>query len=129
MVETVMHKYDLRCVLVYSNGKTWTSQWNRSSPEDPATCASMQPRDGLLYAAIQGKEKRTKAVSVLATCKADDFLQFRWVGAVRAPGMNFGKIKRTPTVIGLTIVERWQEVSVMRSGKMEQKTKTLNLRG
>lgn len=130
MIQNVLHKYDLRCVLVYANGKVWCGQWNRSSPDDPATCASMQPRDGLLYAAIEGKDKATKAQTVLAKVTADSFMQFRWVGAVRAPGgAVFGSVKRHPTVIGLTLVERHQEAIVLRSGKVEYKVKTIQLRG
>jgi len=89
----------------------------------------MQPLEGLLFAAVEAKEKNTKQITLLAKSTGGSFRQFRWVGAVRAPGGKFGKVTVQPTVIGLTLVESLQEAIVLRSGKVEYKVRTFQLRG
>jgi hypothetical protein len=108
--------YLLRCRFDFINRPTWASQWDKSGPND-TDMACYQNKNGLLRAAIEGKDFFSKKIKILAQCEGQDFCNFEWAATVAASAGATGKIEATN--VGLVLVTRYERLTIYKTGKAQ----------
>ena len=111
----ILHKWDLRWRLDYTDGRRIVGVWMLHNDKDNATKASAQPREGLLKATIEGREVGTNQAIELLSCDAPHYVGFCWeAGMGYAPSTR--GVSKGGSVIGLSIQGWHHKVSVFIDG-------------
>lgn len=109
--------FNLRWKLYYVNKPPKFGMWDLGL-EDPATKASMQCRDGLVMAAIEAKNIRTKEIKIIVECSAADYVEHRWIAAAPSPTTAPIPIEVEGAIQGMTLVTRDNKFHVYACGRL-----------
>ena len=119
-----MNKYLLRCRFDFANRPTWFSQWDKSG-DMPCDKACFQNKEGLIRAAIEGKDRDTRQTVVLAECDGHDFNNFEWAATAPMAGMAVkGSQQLVTTNVGLILVTRSERVIIGMDGSCKIETRS-----
>lgn len=110
-------RYLLRWRFDFGNGRPEKyGQWSRPATRNEDMAAFVN-KDGIVRAAIEGKDIETREVRVLAECDGWDFVNFQWMAEAR---MGFGAAAPGPLaahrLVGLKLVTREVELQVNEAG-------------
>lgn len=100
-----------------------TSPWERSSHIE-SEMAYRQNREGLIRAAIEAKELRSKDIRILAECDGHDFINFQWMAVSFCPVEFTGEHELRNMTIGLKLVTRDYEYQVYINGDVVKSIRT-----
>lgn len=120
----------LRWRLDYADGRTRRGLWSFAGTGDEHVC-SLQPRTGLVRAAIERKEIGGSTAEIVAECAGQDFCLFKWISAARQP-VTFGSSERPrlswrkapPVVIAAVLVTREDQALAYADGTVRVETRT-----
>lgn len=128
---TFHKKFDLRWRFEFTGNRPakygkWSSPGN-----SPELQAWNKNKEGVARACIEGKDVETGASCVLVDIPGQDFVNFQWIASASTPGMFNGSIRPVHQLLGLKIVARDTEISVMADGavyenKRAEDEKTIN---
>lgn len=110
----IVHKFDLRWRLDYTDGKKIFGVWMRHSDKDNSTKASTQPRDGLVRAVVEGRCVGTNQAVEMLSCDAPHYVGFCWEA-----GLGYTPSAQTikgGSIIGLSIQGWNHKVSIFIDG-------------
>ena len=119
------YHFDLRWKLIYINKPPKFGQWCR-----PASIAgekaSEQNRDGLAYAMIESKDLRTRKISILAECKAVDYIEHRWIAALPVPVsmLKHTNVSGQGGIQGMSLIARDFKMHIHVDGKIYKEAMT-----
>lgn len=107
---------------------TKRGMWSHPGPKDDfATKAWCNNAEGLVCAAIEGKNIETRELVTLVECDGADFRNFAWIVAAPLPGFmpkGFGSVTPISYVVGLRLLTRDKDVAVYDNGTAEVKPLT-----
>lgn len=116
--------YMLRWAFEYSNRPRKAGMWGMAT-KNPVDSAWAQPKDGLIYALIEGKDIKTRLTHRLVECPGADFRTFQWVATAALPGMGLkGAVTLRSKLVGLKILSRDICLEVHSDGKLLKRALT-----
>lgn len=80
--------------------------------------AAFRLTEGLVLAAIEVQHVETQEISVAVACDGWDYVNFKWISAAYGLSAGFQKI------VGMTLVTREWEYSVMTDGQVFERERT-----
>lgn len=107
--------WDLRWSFDFYQRPTINGAWTHS-----IISAWDKNKEGLLYARIEGKNRRTKEIKTFVRCAGQDFVNFQWIGMSNVGNpFKIGASKAPKTgLAGLKLISRNKEVTVNLAGKV-----------
>jgi hypothetical protein len=120
----VPEAFKLRWRFVYFDGKPDRfGAWSRAG--DQSTMAAYAPKEYLSKALVEGKNIRTGKTRVFFEIPGEDYINFEWIGAIRAnPFSVKGEQTYSPEIIGCIIHSREMVYSVSIAGAMKRRPRT-----
>lgn len=117
----VDHACDVRWHFDYADRAPKFGAWT-----DPGNCTTttawMQPKEGLVRAAIIARDRMTRRIYAIAECDGHEFVEFRWIAAASmpmTPGMLGGeRAKFIGSINGMTLVTPKEKVHVYVNGQV-----------
>ena len=108
--------FRLRWCFDYVNRPSKFGMWDKD-PVNENEKACRQLKDGLLMARIEGKDVLTLQVVTLAECPGSEFVNFKWMA-------EFSARRNIHTHVGMQLVTRYSEISVLREGVIRKEPRT-----
>lgn len=113
-------KYLLRWRFDFAGKPSKIGMWN--SDHSKAWAIN---KDGLVRAAIEGKDIQTREILTLAACDGHDFCNFKWHGFIKHGSIGHGKTAQfRPTLVGLILQTSDLDVMIMMNGEAMTKQRT-----
>jgi hypothetical protein len=116
-------KYKLRWRFDFAQKPAKYGMWDKPG-ETKETQAWCQNGEGLIRAAVEGKDPVTKEEVILAQCDGHDFVNFQWMAAAKVNPFFKGTAKTSHFLLGLKLTTREKAFEVFPDGMVNKKDRT-----
>jgi len=113
-------RYLVRWRFDYLDGKpTKFGSWSRPAADNDPSNQAWRHNTKVSRAIVEGKDIRTREVSVLADCRGEDFVNFQWNAVARMNPLAIrGEVVPFTQLAGLKIVTRYTTIDVFETGEV-----------
>ena len=114
--------WDMRWRFDFAGRPSIYGKWS-----SPSVTAHDKNKEGLVRAAVEGKDRVTGEIKALAECDGHDFVNFQWLATANVPrpmGKWEGDVKPVHRLMGMKLVTRNFQFFVMPDGDVVLQQRT-----